>query len=57
MKLLLKIIAYTIITMIIILNMTDDIIKMQFAFYFSLLGVFIVASADLIKREQLKESN
>nr|WP_157742187.1 hypothetical protein [Macrococcus sp. IME1552] len=57
MKLFFKIIAYTIITMIIILNMTDDIIKMQFAFYFSLLGVFIVASADLIKREQLKERN
>lgn len=57
MKLILKLVAYLLVTMFIIFNMTDDIIKMQFAFYFSLLGVFIVASADLIKREQLKERN
>lgn len=57
MKLILKLVAYMLVTMFIIFNMTDDIIKMQLAFYFSLLGVFIVASADLIKREQLKERN
>lgn len=57
MKLILKLVVYLLVTMFIIFNMTDDIIKMQFAFYFSLLGAFIIGSSELIKQEQLKERN
>ncbi|MCH4984909.1 hypothetical protein AB4G91_06880 [Macrococcoides goetzii] len=54
MKLILKLVAYLLVTMFIIFNMTDDIIKMQFAFYFVLIGVVIIGSVELIKYENLK---
>nr|WP_165983304.1 hypothetical protein [Macrococcus goetzii] len=57
MKLILKLIAYLSVTMFIIFNATDDVLKMEYCFYFTMLGVFVIASADLIKREELKERN
>ncbi|QYA45455.1 hypothetical protein KYI13_03805 [Macrococcoides bohemicum] len=53
MKLLLKIIAYTIITMFIILNITDDILLMQYLTYFSLIGTVIIATDGIIKIDNL----
>ena len=53
MKLFFKIIAYTIITMIIILNMTDDILLIQYLTYFSLIGTVIIATDGIIKTEKL----
>lgn len=53
MKLFLKIIAYTIITMIIILNITDDVLLIQYLTYFSLIGTVIIATDGIIKTDKL----
>lgn len=42
------------VTMFIIFNATDDVLKMEYCFYFTLLGVFIIGASELIKYENLK---
>ncbi|WP_165958635.1 hypothetical protein [Macrococcoides bohemicum] len=57
MKLLIKMIAYTILATILITKVTEHVVVQQYILYFSALALFVVSAHEIIKYENTKGEN